>query len=437
MTRSFISRRRALTLLVACGTTLTGLSAWAGPSETVQVSFGELDVPAGASPFQYVQVRPGPYIHGELHLVVAARTGAINPLCFSYSVAPNVEAWTPAPPTGRAAAVAPNGVKAPGHPGDALKQLEGALTLLSAISRAVEQLWGLCSVGPPDQAFASQKALLHDILGTDASGLPRWYPKVRDDVSNARRWALDNHGSDEKEAATVESLAKEVTTLADSLLKDVLLAHRLVDFAPAPFVQDYSPGKAVTIQVKRRALTRGQADKDGTEAVFQGQTFKTLSPIYIDVGVGPSYTFRRKVDYGVLAVPKSSPTAYQVAETNRELNVDGVVTFSLYYCPRWLDEERVALRFFIPRPVVGLSISQPLTSIYAGLQIDPYQFVDITVGLRWFSQMGLITQSVGDMVGTNSDGTPVALTKSTTTTRAWFVSLSASTDLFTRWIASL
>jgi hypothetical protein len=438
MTRSFVPRCRALALLSACGAVLAGSNARATPSETVRVSFGELDVPAGASPFQYVQPRASTYIHGELHLVVSVRSDQINPFCYTYSVAPNVEAWTPPSPTGKAAAAAPGG-RAPAH-ADVLGPLEKALALLNQASGYVDQLWGLCSVGPPKQAFKQQRDLLDKPLGLSPDGLPDWYGMVRDAVSNGRRWAVDNHDSKDngKVAETVEGLAKEVATLADTVLSSVLLAHRLADFAPAPFEQTYPVGKAVTIQVKRRALVRGQADKDGPEAVFQGQTFKTLSPIYVDVGVGPSYTFRRKVDYGAIAVPQSMPTSYQVAETNRELNVDGVVTLSFYYCPRWLDEERAALRFLLPRPALGLSLSQRLTSLYAGLQVDPYQFVDITFGLRWFSQPGLIDdQKVGDMVGTNSDGTPQALAKSTTTTRAWFVSLTASTDLFTRWIAAL
>jgi hypothetical protein len=82
-------------------------------------------------------------------------------------------------------------------------------------------------------------------------------------------------------------------------------------------------------------------------------------------------------------------------------------------------------------------MSQPLTSLYLGAQIDPFQFVDITAGWRWFSETTLVSQRVGDPALLKPDKSPFPLGKTKQTRGALFLSVSASTDLFVGWLKKL
>jgi hypothetical protein len=86
---------------------------------------------------------------------------------------------------------------------------------------------------------------------------------------------------------------------------------------------------------------------------------------------------------------------------------------------------------------LGLSMSQPLTSLCLGAQIDPFQFVDTTAGWRWFSETTLVSQKVGDPALLKPDKSPFPLGKTKQTRGAFFMSVSASTDLFVGWLKKL
>jgi hypothetical protein len=54
--------------------------------------------------------------------------------------------------------------------------------------------------------------------------------------------------------------------------------------------------------------------------------------------------------------------------------------------------------------MVGMSLRQPLTSLYFGGQIDPIQFLDISLGERVYSANVLVDANVGDVASLDAAG---------------------------------
>jgi hypothetical protein len=118
--------------------------------------------------------------------------------------------------------------------------------------------------------------------------------------------------------------------------------------------------------------------------------------------------------------------------------LDGTVTLSAYiWGPRYLDGEVFAWEQLLPRPMIGLSLTQPFSSLYLGAQFDPFpQFLDVSVGARVYSATELSGPAEGAPAQTDHDTNPVSPATRKVTSCAPFIALTASTDLFTGWLKS-
>jgi hypothetical protein len=87
--------------------------------------------------------------------------------------------------------------------------------------------------------------------------------------------------------------------------------------------------------------------------------------------------------------------------------------------------------------MLGRSMRQPFSSLYFGLQLDPIQFLDISIGGRVYSATELAGAKPGDSAPLDSSGKPFPPITATNEKVAWFVSISASTDLFSTWLKAL
>ena len=120
-----------------------------------------------------------------------------------------------------------------------------------------------------------------------------------------------------------------------------------------------------------------------------------------------------------------------MARTEKKLIVDGVLSLSGYiWGARYLDDRVFDLEFLYPRPMVGLSLTEPTTTLYAGLQIDPIQFVDISAGVRWGTVQSLIGYR-GTAANPTLPAEPVVREE---VKPSGFVAVTFSTDLVWRWV---
>ncbi len=222
-----------------------------------------------------------------------------------------------------------------------------------------------------------------------------------------------------------------------AMVGEVERAAELLHHAPGTLTRRFPVGEKVTVEVTRIPLHRGRPMRGGAERFAVGP-FRTLHPILFDVGVGPALTLRNWREYGVGVRPgKGSDTALipRVVRTKDEMNYDGIVSLSVYmWGSRYLDDTVFNWKQLLPRPMLGFSMRQPFTSIYLGGQIDPVQFLDFSAGVRWYQQDHLMGPFVGNPALIDAQGHAVDPVVRKETTAEVFVSITASTDLVTRWL---
>jgi hypothetical protein len=177
-----------------------------------------------------------------------------------------------------------------------------------------------------------------------------------------------------------------------------------------------------------QTITIDLADgRAGGRDSVQKVTLHTLSPLYVDVGVGPAWIFNNTQTWTVATTPGS--TVGMVTHSDAP-NFDGMVSLSGYvYGPRYYDGSlRSTPRQWIPRPMVGLSMKSAFSSVYLGAQIDPVQFVDITVGAYLYSRSEPVNARDGAVVPSG------ALATNNVFAVSGFFSITSSVNLFAGWI---
>jgi hypothetical protein len=233
---------------------------------------------------------------------------------------------------------------------------------------------------------------------------------------------------------TAERLAQrrnKVGQLLDRLNADAAQARALVAAAPASVTRSYASGETVHVTVVRTPLVHGEAVAGATTETTATE-LETLSPIILDVGFGPAITLGQNSEEYELTVVDSAGGGSRIAaaRTEEKLILDGIVSFSAYlWNKRYLDDTVFNAENLIPRPMFALSMEQPFESIYAGLQVDPIQFVDISGGVRWMTTKKVIGQKV-DQDNLAQVSAPQT---SEEVTPLGFVAITFSTDLFWRW----
>jgi len=216
-------------------------------------------------------------------------------------------------------------------------------------------------------------------------------------------------------------------TLA-GLSADIERANTRLQASTSSVSQRIPRGKAVKVTVERKPIEHRAAVEDSAAETFTSPAVEALSPIYLDIGFGPALTLGRNTADYELIVRENRLVA---ARTEQELIMDGLLSFSFYlYGPRYLDDTIFDPMQLIPRPMAGISLSEPTTSAYAGLQIDPFQFIDISGGIRWLT----VEKRIG-YKDTNGDVVrPDAIVLKKEVGIAPFVAVTFSTDLFWRWL---
>ncbi len=187
-------------------------------------------------------------------------------------------------------------------------------------------------------------------------------------------------------------------------------------------------GESVKVTVEKKPIEHRMQVEDAAAESFTSPAVESLQPIWVDVGFGPALTLgRNTTDWEVV----HRENRLVGARSEQELIMDGLLSFSLYlYGPRYLDDTVFDPMQLIPRPMAGISLTEPTTSAYAGLQIDPLQFVDISGGIRWHT----VEKRIGWKNTDDELVQPEEIATKKEVTPSAFVAVTFSTDLFWRWI---
>lgn len=447
--------RTWLCVVVAAPTLLAAGAAFAErSSEQRWVVFQDGEVP-------HIQVSGDRYVRGDLELEIRFKDA--NPLCFAYSVdGHRLDAPRRPPEPSRFDQMlsAAEGSQQFATVDAARRAVEARLRELSTLSQeaadkaSLEQVWDACLwANPPSRVLPLQQrhissvaAMLQTRLGQNGAWTQIFVSSI-DTLASVRRFAasLAQQGSESAEFTEQQRrrLAGAAEGLERYLIATLALVHRTqadlqevqtrLASAPAATTRHIAANREVVIEVERTRLDRGKTDAALDTVQVRSEAYRTLPRILFDLGVGPSLTFRNTEEYSL--GQKGNDRIPNVVRTEDSANVDGVISLSMYvWGARYLDDRIFDASHLLPRPMVGLSMRQPFSSLYFGGQIDPIQFVDLSFGARVYSTTHLIAPEQGRAAYVDGNGEPVPPVTREGVTTQLFVSLTASTDLFQRWI---
>jgi len=254
--------------------------------------------------------------------------------------------------------------------------------------------------------------------------------KARLALAEAERQREASRGAQDL-AERAERLSKRRDQALQQLgvqLAEVRRARALLVQAPSVLRKHLSGGMKAAIQVTRVPLANGRPNPAAGAQTFNAPAVHSLNPIFLDVGIGPALTIgRNSQDYDLVVQQGKLVNA----RTEQELIVDGMVSVSAYlWGQRYLDDTIFDPIQLLPRPMFGISLRDPFTSIYAGGQIDPVQFVNLAGGVRFSSAKAFVGQKF-DQEHPDQPGDPATRER---VVPLGFAAITFSTDLFWRWV---
>lgn len=404
-----------------------------------------------------IEARGERFVHGEFELVI--QFADTNPLCFAYGVDGH-SLGTP----GRPPAPAFNDIAASATGTQLFRSVEqahstvqarlqdlGTLSLEAAREASLDQVWNACLwADPPSRVLPLQRKRIAEVdtmlrtrLGENGAwtrilvGTLDTIASVRKEVHALPSEDPDNRTPAQRRLLTATSELERYLTatlsLVSRLQEDLERAQIRLASSPASTTRHIADNRRVVVEVTRTRLDRGQPGSALDTITVTNDAYESLPPILFDLGIGPSLTLHNTEDYGLGQSGNDRPP--NVKRTEDSANVDIVVSMSMYiWGYRYLDDRIFDPKQLLPRPMVGLSMDQPFSSLYLGLQVDPIQFVDISFGARAYSTNHLLSPEEGELAFDDANGEPSQPVIRRGVTTQMFVSLTASTDLVQRWI---
>jgi hypothetical protein len=241
-----------------------------------------------------------------------------------------------------------------------------------------------------------------------------------------------------------ERLGERVAHALQALSANVAEINRarsLLARTPTAIRRQFRAGAKVAVIVERARLERGERVEGRRPQLFQVPMFEALRPVIIDLGIGPAIGIgHNTAHYATEYSPRNADeptTAYRVVRTEQGIPADVLVTLSAYiWQARYFDDTVFDGMQLIPRPMIGVSLAHPLSSFYAGLSIDPIQFLDISGGVRWANEERLIGPASGERALVTPAGDPQPPVVREEVRPMGFVSVTVSTNLLYNWITT-
>jgi hypothetical protein len=119
------------------------------------------------------------------------------------------------------------------------------------------------------------------------------------------------------------------------------------------------------------------------------------------------------------------------------LPLDAVLSLSAYiWGRRYFDDVVFDAAQLAPRPFIGMSLADPLDVLYAGVSIDPIQFLDVSGGVRIANEEVLLGPQPLDRALVDDNGEPQPPVTRKEFRASGFVAVTISTNLIYAWIRS-
>jgi hypothetical protein len=218
-------------------------------------------------------------------------------------------------------------------------------------------------------------------------------------------------------------------------------ARSLLARSPTAIRRRFGAGQTVNVVVERARLDHGERVDGRRPQLFEVPPFETLRPIVLDLGIGPAIGIGHNTAHYTTQFSPRNPdeptSAYRVVRTEQGIPADVLATLSIYmWQARYFDDEIFDAMQLLPRPMIGVSLAHPLSSFYAGFSIDPVQFLDISGGVRWANEEQLVGPAPGERALVTPAGVPQPPVVRDEVRPMGFVSISVSTNLLYKWIAT-
>src|SRR5204862_8305593 len=111
------------------------------------------------------------------------------------------------------------------------------------------------------------------------------------------------------------------------------------------------------------------------------------------------------------------------------LPLDAMLSLSVYlWQRRYFDSVVFDAMQLIPRPLIGMSVAHPLDVLYAGVAIDPIQFLDIAGGVRLADEQKLIGPQPLERALIDSKGSPQPPVTRNEFQASGFIAVTVSTN---------
>ena len=220
---------------------------------------------------------------------------------------------------------------------------------------------------------------------------------------------------------------------------DINRARSLLTRSPTAIRRRFGPGETVAVIVERSRLERGARVEGRGPQLFQVPVYETLNPMIMDLSLGPVLGIgHNTAKYETVWSPKDSSdphSAYRVVRTEQGLPLDAMLSLSAYiWKRRYFDNVVVDPMQFVPRPMIGMSLAHPLSVLYAGLQIDPIQYIDISGGVKIANEEKLIGPQSTERALVDNQGNPQPPVTRDQIRASGFIAVTVSTNLIYSWI---
>ena len=157
-------------------------------------------------------------------------------------------------------------------------------------------------------------------------------------------------------------------------------ARSLLARTPTAIRRRFGAGERVLVAVRRTRLEHGQRIPGRGPQVFEIAAYKTLRPVILDLGIGGVLGIgHNTAKYETVWSPQGAEdthAAWRVVRTEQGLPLDAMITLSVYLWQRRYFDDVVFDRCS-SFPVDGRDVPLPFDQMYAGVSIDPIQFLDI------------------------------------------------------------
>jgi hypothetical protein len=121
--------------------------------------------------------------------------------------------------------------------------------------------------------------------------------------------------------------------------------------------------------------------------------------------------------------------------TEQGLPLDAILSLSAYvWQRRYFDDKIMDPLQFMPRPMLAMSLAHPLDVLYAGLSVDPIQFLDVSFGARFANERTLVGPQPLDRALIDDEGDPQPPLTREQIRVSGFASVTVSANLLYSWL---